>query len=258
MTKMEVVRDIFQKIKLELKDPYSFTVDSLTTELRVIEPGDLIHYQSTLTSEQPVYEDFVNSIENNDIVWDIGANLGIYGLLATETGCDVSFFEPHPESVERIFQNIAHNEYDATVYEAALSNESGTVDFVTGLQWSGAGVNAINSGNLAENYDKRYDNSKIITVDTQRADAIRDNGATPPTVAKIDVEGAEMDVLLGGPSVFDPSTCRLIYCEVHSQVTEYGYSMEDVRTELAERGYSLEMLGEEEGNWNLKATADQE
>jgi len=255
---MSIIRSIYQKAKVKLKDPYLFTIDDLSTELRVIEPGDLTHYRSNVKSEQAIYEDFVSSVNSTDVVWDVGANLGIYGLLAAEIGCEVSFFEPHPDSTKRIIQNIDHNKYPGTVHEIALSNESGTVDFVTGLQWSGAGVNAIKSGNLEDNYDERYDNPNTITVDTQRADAICDNGATPPTVAKIDVEGAEMDVLLGGASVFEPSTCRVIYCEVHSQITEYGYSMEDVRAELTERGYTIEMLGEQEGNWNLKATANQE
>ena len=57
-----------------------------------------------------------------------------------------------------------------------------------------------------------------------------------PTLIKIDVEGAEADVLRGSEEIFARSKPVLI-CEVH-----HGQAAEDVTRWLNERGYTFEWL----------------
>ena len=59
--------------------------------------------------EQRVHEALVNAIKPGDVVWDVGANVGIYSQLFSEWVGESGFvvaFEPSEESCESIRQRV--------------------------------------------------------------------------------------------------------------------------------------------------------
>lgn len=120
-------------------------------------------------------------------VWDVGANAGFYTVAFARLVGDsgrVFAFEPFAENADNILRHIELNNLSNTILvQAALSGEEGLAAFEPGIQ------NA--SGRLVEN-DTRY------LVPTMSVDSfLEHNSSARPDLMKIDVEGAEADLLEG-------------------------------------------------------------
>ncbi len=130
---------------------------------------------------------FVNLIVPGFCVFDIGANTGYYTLLASRfvgpTGT-VFAFEPLPRNIQLLKAHIALNGLEnVTVIPKAASNGDGFASFSAG--------NSPLMGKLSAGGEFEVE---TVTIDRM----IEQNLAPLPQVIKIDVEGAECDVILGG------------------------------------------------------------
>lgn len=133
-----------------------------------------------------------------NVVWDIGANIGIWSLFWTTicgTDSEVRCFEPDPENLSYLRLNMKRNRLSNWVVRpVAVSSRDGQALFYSDPV-SGA------TGSLEAGHDfiGRHFKAEggaysvtLITVDSEIAD-----GASPPQFMKIDVEGHELDVLEG-------------------------------------------------------------
>jgi FkbM family methyltransferase len=159
------------------------------------------------TYEQPFHEALEDAVKLNDVVWDIGANIGLYTNQFAEwvgSAGSVIGFEPVPETFEILKKNTEDN-YNVNLFCAALSDFEGNAFFIVD------GESNVTS-HLAENAT----DNKIIEIKVNKADEfIEQDGKIQPNVVKIDVEGFEEDVLKGGPKVFSNIKCREILIEMH-------------------------------------------
>ncbi len=137
--------------------------------------------------ELPNQKRFASSLKGGDVVYDIGAHVGLYTLLSSDrvgpTG-HVYAFEPFPRNAEYLRQHIAINHLqNCTVVEGAVSNCAGSLHF------DPTDLNA--AGHLSE--------SGALEVKTISIDEFCST-ARPPSAIKINAEGAEIDVLDGRPA----------------------------------------------------------
>lgn len=68
-------------------------------------------------------------LHENDLFVDVGANVGIYSVLAAERGAKVVAIEPDPETSKQLRTNLARNDYHAEVHRVVVSNSVGDVSF---------------------------------------------------------------------------------------------------------------------------------
>ncbi|MEO8649950.1 MAG: FkbM family methyltransferase [Acidobacteriota bacterium] len=128
---------------------------------------------------------------------DIGAHIGLFSVLAGklvgETGKVISF-EPTEISREALKDVIAANRLEniIEVRSEAVSDRCGTSLFFD----SGKTMSVTNS--LVENES----NERSIDVKTVTLDSVVANSKLEPDCIKIDVEGAELAVLLGAEEIF--------------------------------------------------------
>jgi len=120
------------------------------------------------------------------VTYDIGAHAGFYTLLFSHlVGRDgrVCAFEPLPRNQMFLREHIELNKLDCVEnFEVALSNQSGEHRF--------------QPGNISTN--GKLSSSGSMTVQTERLDTlVADETLPPPNFMKIDVEGAERQVLEG-------------------------------------------------------------
>jgi FkbM family methyltransferase len=77
-------------------------------------------------------------------VVDFGTNLGLHSMIMARCGFDVRSFEPDPRHVQLLRRNLSLNRLDVDVHEAAVSVQSGEMEFTrvlgntTGSHLSGA------------------------------------------------------------------------------------------------------------------------
>jgi len=129
---------------------------------------------------------FEKMVAKGGVVFDIGANAGLYTLLASVlVGSQgrVFAFEPGPRNVRYLKAHLQLNHVsNVNVIEAAVSDRMGEASFDVGANDS--------MGHLADRGMLRV---KVVTLD----ELISARDVAIPSCIKIDVEGAEARVLNG-------------------------------------------------------------
>ncbi len=137
-------------------------------------------------------------------VLDIGANVGLYGLLAAaRSHRPVYAFEPTPDLARAARELAAANDLPMKVVELAVSNHSGTASL--GLSFTSDASNSLNPS-----FRPAYGR---IPVPVETLSHWRDRAGAVPAIVKIDTETTEPDVVAGGLEVlrqFRP----WVFCEV--------------------------------------------
>lgn len=203
---------------------------------------------TTLMGERDVLKDFIANIQPNDMVWDIGSNIGLFATFGATIAAETVAVEPVPANIAALRANLEQNglSEQTTVIEAALGSSPGTVDVPADPS---AGENHILTGGT---------DGTTTTAPIKRGDELIESGTVPaPTVLKMDIEGGEADALEGLESALQ--TVRLAYIEVHGQqLVDIGRSIDDVETALRDAGFDIQPLeGRRDDNYHLKAERQQ-
>lgn len=183
-------------------------------------------------------EYFKSQISEKSIIFDIGAYIGVYGLIASEIAVkgNVYIFEPDPRSAKRIKHTIKSNKISNIAYhQSAIGAKSGRFEFA--LQE----YPPMSSLQIAEHSQTQTSGEpRIAMVGVWLLDEFcLEYGISHIDIAKIDVEGAEHDVLMGGSQILEGSRPKLII-ELHRNLLpNYGHKRSDVLNYLISLKYEL-------------------
>lgn len=202
----------------------------------------------SLMGEEEVIDHLLARVSPEDVFYDVGANTGIYGCFVgsvVDPGHVVAL-EPHPANIEQCRSNLELNDVDATLHDVALSDEDGTASLQVSSHDAGAGTHSLSEGV----------HGQTIQVETRRGDSLIAAESLPePTVLKIDVEGAEVDVLRGLERTLEGDTVRCVYCEVHpGEIGAFGNDAGDVEAMLQGWGFETERILDRGGQFFVFAT----
>ena len=122
-------------------------------------------------------------------VWDVGANVGVYGLVArAATDREVIAFEPTPDLATVARKAAEDNGLPYRVMELALGDQAGEMTFYLS--------DITDSSNSLQEGFRKSSNQLIVTVET--GDHLVESGELrPPAVIKVDTETTEPAVLRG-------------------------------------------------------------
>jgi len=152
---------------------------------------------------------FCELLRSKCCVFDIGANIGYYTLLAAtalEGRGEVHAFEPCPRIFRQLCQNVNPNVHRCmNLNQTALTDKDGEQPLF--LPADLAGTNA----SLIENFAKQV--AFVMTQTTRFDSYCKAHVARPVDLLKIDAEGAEASVLRGAGSLIDEWRPDII-CEV--------------------------------------------
>jgi FkbM family methyltransferase len=141
--------------------------------------------------EQREIEVLCSFINPGDVVFDVGANIGLYTLPMSRavgaTGTVVSF-EPDPDNLRILKHNIAANNCNnVLVMPFALGTEDGEMDLYQ-----------VDSNRGYLSFADLSGTGRSVKVRVRRGDnVLREQGIDKPSIVKIDVEGAEPLVISG-------------------------------------------------------------
>lgn len=242
------IEDIYWKIKLRKSSGMATHSISNTEAKFHIKNTKEIRRFNKLRDERPIIADLLSEVNKDDVVYDIGANIGMYTcFLARQLPPEqVVAFEPHPANIKRLRSNLDLNNVNATIVELALSDTSGTTELAIKSQEAGEGEHSIATD----------DDGETIPVELATGDELVDSGdLPPPSIIKIDVEGAEFEVLRGLKKMIANPECRLCYIEIHpNRLTDYSNSVEEINEFFISNGFELNQIEERTNEYFIKAT----
>lgn len=178
------------------------------------------------------------------IIYDIGANCGLYSVLlarATGSGSMIHAFEPSPTMAERLRHNIALNQSSAEIkiHQVALSAEHGKVTL---------NIHQRNHGQSSLRNLERSTNS-IEVEQLPLLDVYQSREGFDKVLIKIDVEGREDNVL--GPFISGCSDENLPDEILLEMVLEDSWNV-DLRSTLLKRGYEITFEGDGNALFSLQ------
>lgn len=205
-----------------------------------------------INSESEVIDMVIDDLSDNGIFYDVGACHGLYTILvkAVLPDVEVHAFEPHPQNRKRMIENLEDNNMDNPIEQVALTNSVGERQFTTG---EGPGVHRLS-------FD---DSIPSMSVETTTLDEYVYGGLEDiPEVIKIDVEGAEYEVLKGAEKLLSGGGVKSVYIEIHGD-TDKGSSLENyegserlILSLLESNGYSVTRVNQRKNTYHMKATLD--
>lgn len=169
----------------------------------------------------------------DDLFIDIGANVGVYSILASGiSGCRTIAVEPVPSTFSHLSDNIKINSLESLVdcKCLALGAETGKVTFTSGLD-------TLNHVAIPEK-DEQNDNM-CIKVPLCRLDDLlgRGEGENSPVCIKLDVEGYECPVIQGGGHVFSNPSLLAVIMELNGSGLRYGFCDSDLHNTMLRFGF---------------------
>lgn len=261
----EALGYLYETVYWSVHDSYTLAISDTTVSFTAPNRTVVQRNKRRFSSEKNVLADLLEEIRSEDVLFDIGANTGLYTLFAARRCSDAAVvsFEPYPPNVRLLKRDIERNRLlNVDVRSEALSDSTGTVEFAQPEQEDagyGSGSIEVRSG----------DSHSSVELPSKVGDELIANGGIPiPNLIKIDVEGAELLVIDGLESALSNPDCRLVYCEVHRGDIEYrpsigdfGMTLADMKTRFEEFGFEVEdfnhekqrfcsrCINEAEGHW---------
>lgn len=205
-----------------------FTVNNL---------GDFVELEYVANHERTVLTDFLEVVKEyqSPTIFDIGANIGIYSLLANQANPEASIvaIEPYPTNAYQLLHNIKLNSADIDLVQTVISDAEEPVP-MSGLKedlTTDGTVSVRESGNI-------FSYSKTLP------DLIDRGVWNVPNIIKIDVEGAEGKVFRGLAPIIDE--IDILYYELHlenpSNIYTFDDDVESILNLFDDNGFSREQL----------------
>ncbi len=150
-------------------------------------------------------------LKDGDIMFDIGANVGTYSLIASsiKNNLKIYCFEPSFLNFYQLCRNIIINDLTNKIFplNIALSNQNSIQEFKYQNLITGGAIHSLGQVNFESKLTQLMPS---FTVDY----LIRNEFILCPNVIKIDVDGHELAVLIGMKDTLKNSSLRSIYIEV--------------------------------------------
>jgi FkbM family methyltransferase len=178
--------------------------------------------------ELEIQDALKRELKPGGVVYDVGANAGLFTLIAARLvgpAGRVFAFDPAPENCESIREQVELNGYApfCTAVRKAVGCEAGRATF--SFDTSGSSTAHLGAAQGGE----RSVEVEVTTLDAAAA------AYGAPTFIKLDVEGAEGDVMAGARGLLSSGAARPVWLiELHSRQCEA-----DVKRHLAAAGYEF-------------------
>jgi FkbM family methyltransferase len=142
-----------------------------------------------------------------DVLFDVGANVGSYSLIAAALGLKAVAFEPAYSSYAALCDNVVLNGYEDSVtpLPVVLSERTALATLSHSDVAAGAAEHSLDGG------DGAY---RQPVLSYRLDDLVGQLGLPAPVLLKVDVDGAEASVLAGAQETLAASTLRSVLVEV--------------------------------------------
>lgn len=214
--------------KFSLRDKLSeiHSLDCADHEIR-LHVDSLLELQNRIFScakEPGTIEWLKHELHPGDTYYDIGANVGAYSLYAakvTAGKANIYAFEPSFQNFNQLCRNIVLNHYQSAIAPLMipLCRETHFDKFYYQNMEIGG---ALHSFSRSVDYKgEEYDPvTSLCAVGFSLDSLVEIPGIKSPNLIKLDVDGLEYDILLGGEKVLMHNDLRSVLLEINEDLTE--------------------------------------
>jgi len=234
--RFRLIRYVYQDL-IDLGMSINVPVRHGDTDMLFTSPNALTRYRSkTFSSKEPDTLTWLEAIPRDSVLWDVGANVGLYSIYAAKkSGAQVFAFEPSVFNLELLARNIFLNnlQQSITIIPLALNDSLAPSLFkMSTTAWGGA------LSTFGEDFDQYGGQLNSIfeykTIGITMDHAISILKIPAPSFLKIDVDGIEHFILRGGAYVL--SQVESVLIEISDDFTEQA---EETAQHLQAAGLTL-------------------
>lgn len=165
-------------------------------------------------------------LREEDVFFDVGANVGSYTILASKViGANSCSFEPSPSTFKHLENNIFLNRIQAKafVFNQGVGASKGEIKFSTNQDT----INHIVLDGSEE--------SITIKIDTLNNHILKHR--IMPKLIKIDVEGFETEVIKGADELIASKDLHAVIMELNGSGGRYGFDEDTIHQKMIDSGF---------------------
>ena len=212
-------------------------------KLKLLSNTELLLYRSqNFLEKEPETTKWISEMPSDAIFYDVGANVGIFTIMAAVYCRKVYAFEPVAVNYSVLNQNLLINNLDkvAVAYCLAISDKSlfDTMRLSSGIIGS---AHHTFGTNLNANHKEYIPTFKQGSLAISLDDFVYTHHFECPTYLKIDVDGNEHLVIGGAKRLLQDSRLKSILIELNKNLKIDQNLVETIK----ENGFELTELGED-------------
>jgi len=200
-------------------------------------PGSIPLWRAnTLLTKEPKTIEWINTFGENDVFWDIGANIGVYSLYAALRLNTVMAFEPAAINYFLLNRNIEINNMDKKISSLCLAfSDVSSLDsfYMSNTEWGGALHSFSESVDFQEKPFTASLNQAMLGFSVD--DFIEKFNPPFPTHIKIDVDGIENKIIAGAQKTINNKGLKSLLIELDTKRKDH----KEVITILENAGMKL-------------------
>ena len=200
---------------------------------------------SSILTKEPDTVAWIRGMKRGEVFYDVGANIGLYTLLAAQQGCTVFAFEPESQNYAVLIRNLAMNtpmSQAATAFPFCISDEQRIDTLRLSSLMPGGSCHSFASDLNYKREQKEWA-YKQGTVGFTLDSLVYECGLPVPTHLKVDVDGFEDKVVAGAAQVLPHVQSVLLeldsanadHMRIRDDLVAMGFVTDDQQIELARR-----------------------
>jgi FkbM family methyltransferase len=179
----------------------------------------------TYGSKEPETLDWIDAMSGDGVLFDVGANIGLYTLYAARrhAALRVAAFEPEYSNLHLLRDNVITNRVDPQVmiYPVALGAANGLSYLHVQDLHPGAALHTVSGDHLTTTRTERPVVAREGVVE-MTLDAFCEQAGVAPTCMKIDVDGNETNVLDGAARTLSSPAFRSLLIEMPADPAQHA------------------------------------
>lgn len=185
-------------------------------------PNTLTNWRAeTYFTKEPETIEWIDTFQKGDVLFDVGANIGLYSIYAAKRGVRVVAFEPESQNYALINKNIFLNGCSDTAMalNIALSDKD-CVDYLNISQYqAGCAVNCFQD-TVDWKYEKFTPHFRQGVLSYTLDSFLGRYSNCFPSHIKIDVDGLEPKIMKGAQSTLKDRRLKSISLEINEALSE--------------------------------------
>ena len=187
-------------------------------------PNTLLKWRvDSLFTKEPCTIEWIAQFRPEDVLVDVGANVGMYTVWAAKTrGVRVFAFEPESQNYGLLNRNLVMNGLGEQVkaYCLALSDRAGFSELHLASLDAGASCHQLGE-KVDFNHRPAQPKFSQGCVSARLDDLVRDGVVASPQHIKIDVDGFEPKVIAGAAQVLRSPELRSLLIEINQNLADH-------------------------------------